>query len=83
MGQGRRKPKLKARFESYDSSLCEIDDFITLFGLKFDPVDSQRFEAMAKLVRVQMVRVQGIEPWSQAWEARVLPLNDTRRINAV
>jgi hypothetical protein len=25
-----------------------------------------------------LVRVQGIEPWSQAWEARVLPLNDTR-----
>lgn len=25
-----------------------------------------------------MVRARGIEPLSQAWEARVLPLNDAR-----
>lgn len=30
---------------------------------------------------LKMVRAMGIEPTSQAWEARVLPLNDAR-INA-
>ena len=28
-----------------------------------------------------MERVKGIEPSSQAWEARVLPLNHTRSLN--
>ena len=30
-----------------------------------------------------MERVKGIEPSSQAWEARILPLNHTRFPNAI
>ena len=30
----------------------------------------------------RLVRAMGIEPTSQAWEARVLPLNDARTICA-
>ena len=31
-------------------------------------------------VKLQMERVKGVEPSSLAWEARVMPLYDTRRL---
>ncbi len=33
---------------------------------------------MNEFVKKKLVRAMGIEPTSQAWEARVLPLNDAR-----
>ena len=40
-------------------------------------------DAKQNLARKQMERVMGIEPTSQAWEARILPLNHTREITVI
>ena len=35
-------------------------------------------KALILLLQIEVERVKGIEPSSQAWEARILPLNHTR-----
>ena len=35
-------------------------------------------KALILLLQIELERVKGIEPSSQAWEARILPLNHTR-----
>ena len=46
---------------------------------------SKRFRVFTKalilLTRIELERVKGIEPSSQAWEARILPLNHTRPLS--
>jgi hypothetical protein len=37
-------------------------------------------EAVAEALREALEREKGIEPSSQAWEARVLPLNHSRSV---
>jgi hypothetical protein len=48
---------------------------ILTFILTWSLVSLKSFELLSNL---KLERVKGIEPSSQAWEARILPLNHTR-----
>ena len=52
-------------------------------GLEVDPSLCGQSAARTRVMMIftgrgRMERVKGIEPSSQAWEARILPLNHTR-----
>ena len=54
-------------------------NLVALFGSTLDyPTTQNRVLTLFLWVEMKVERVMGIEPTSQAWEAHVLPLYDTR-----